>query len=293
MSFRPTASLLSKTQSSKTWLARHSDDPYVKQRTSHVYRSRSAFKLLGIDSKNKMLFRHEGVRAVVDLGAAPGGWSQVVAGIMGLGGKKSKAKTEESWGIKSQDGLWSSPPVRPPVPTPPSVNKRTIVALDRLKMDPIAGVHTLQMDFLDPDAEGVIAEVLRRDGIEDGKADVVLSDMAANMTGNRISDTESSLEICNAVMEFCKKHVRSAQDEGHRHGGSLLIKYFQSPELQFFRRQQLEPHFRIVLHVKPDASRSESSEAYWLCKGFGEFREKKSKLSFPTLPVYPTTASSA
>ncbi|KAI0045048.1 23S ribosomal RNA methyltransferase [Auriscalpium vulgare] len=281
MAFRPTSPALrakSAPPSSKLWLARHFDDPFVRAR--HVgadphtpaFRARSAFKLLDIDDKYRRFLRAPHVRAVVDLGAAPGSWSQVVAGFMGFSDRtrddpelraEVAATGTATFGIKESTSVWSDAPEKPP-----SSRRGIIIAVDRLPMWPIPGVTSLQMDFLTPEASTVIGELLRAHANAEGKADVILSDMAANSTGNKIADTENALDICKAVWSFTRDHLRTAESVGNNRGGVLLIKIFQHPELQAFRKKQLEPHFHSVLYVKPEASRSESSEGYWLCLGF-------------------------
>ena len=124
--------------SSQRWLERQLNDPYVRDAKIKGYRSRAAFKLIELDKK--FHFLRKGAR-VLDLGAAPGGWSQVAAARVGDGGK--------------------------------------VVAMDILEMEPLAGVEFLQADLLDPETPARLVQAL------DGKADVVLSDMAANTTGHR------------------------------------------------------------------------------------------------------------
>jgi len=102
----------------------------------------------------------------------------------------------------------------------------------------------------------------------EGKADLILSDMAANFTGNKARDVEASLDICLAVFEFVKKNLRTVQETGKTYSGSLLLKHFAHPLLTQFRKDSLEPNFHYVVYCKPDASRKESAEGYWLCKGW-------------------------
>ncbi|EIN04097.1 ribosomal RNA large subunit methyltransferase J [Punctularia strigosozonata HHB-11173 SS5] len=262
MSFRPSPRLCkSLSASSKRWLERQYNDPFVRQRLSHPanYRSRSAFKLLELDSyKGSSFLTKPDVRAVVDLGAAPGGWSQVVAGKFGY----------------LPDPKSARPPPKPEgAQDPARVYDRTIVALDLLPVAPIPGVRTLRMDFLSPEAEGAIKALLSDARNPDGRADVVLSDMAANATGNRARDVEASLQICEAALEFCRRNLRTAESVGRNAGGVLVIKYFDHPYLTEFRKEQLEPAFNRVRISKPKSSRSDSSEAYWVCLGFRGARE--------------------
>lgn len=342
---RPTPSLLKKSSSSTQWLARQGSDPYVRSRGA--YRSRAAFKLLQLDERHRFLDPARGVRSVVDLGAAPGGWSQVVAQRL-LGAKPSnedddgdylaRAVEEEERrlygdgggdgaalpmptpyglkrGVKSyhdqdEDEAWdaivtssgtdwsasSKPTPREPdgiqphdvedeptlqaAETSPAdrensrrtsdleVSKPQIFALDLLEMAPIAGVHTIRADFLAPETADLLGGLL-----PNGRADVVLSDMAAPATGNRTRDVESSLDIAMAVWEFTKRHLTSSRETGGR-GGALVLKYFRHPYLDDFRIQNLKPRFQHVHVVKPAASRSDSTEAYWLCLGFNYKRSR-------------------
>jgi len=263
--------------SSKQWLARHFDDPYVRQRLSHPsqYRSRSAFKLLEIDDRHRRFLRAADVRAVVDLGAAPGGWSQVVAGFMGWQGEtwaQARAKQisdqgDGHWGLSldAPSGQWSESAEDASVD---AEDRGVVIAVDRLRIAPIAGVHTLQADFLAPETAPMVEAIIRAKANPDGKADVILSDMAANATGNRAHDTQDSLDICHAVWDFTRKHLRTAESIGRQNGGVLLLKHFEHPELQQFRKIYLNPNFHNVLYIKPDSSRSASREGYWLCFGF-------------------------
>ncbi|KAF8344447.1 ribosomal RNA large subunit methyltransferase J [Amanita rubescens] len=234
MSFRPSLVALSKKKSSQ-WIVRQTKDPYVKKRASdpNQYRSRSAFKLLEINDLHGDFLTKPDVKAVVDLGAAPGGWSQVVAAKFGY--------------YYSQRG---------------NKGKGTIIAVDLLRMLPIPGVEFLQADFLSPQA----AEQIQT--FSDGLVDVVLSDMAANLSGNDTRDIESSLQICNAVFEFAKRNLRTAESTGTKLGGVLLMKYFMDPSLQQFSKAQLEPGFHDVKYVKPPSSRASSREGFFLCRGW-------------------------
>ncbi|KAH9059624.1 23S ribosomal RNA methyltransferase [Lactarius vividus] len=263
--------------SSKQWLARHFDDPYVRQRLSHPsqYRSRSAFKLLEIDDRHRRFLRAADVRAVVDLGAAPGGWSQVVAGFMGWQGEtwaqaQAQQKLDQSdgrWGLglDAPSGHWSEGVEDAGID---AEDRGVVIAVDRLRIPPITGVHTLQADFLAPETAPMVEAIIRAKANPDGKADVILSDMAANATGNRTHDTQDSLDICHAVWNFTQKHLRTAESIGRKSGGVLLLKHFEHPELQQFRKLHLNPNFHNVLYIKPDSSRSASREGYWLCFGF-------------------------
>jgi len=217
--------------SSKQWLARHFEDPYVRKRLSHPaqYRSRSAFKLLEIDDHYRRFLRARDVRAVVDLGAAPGGWSQVVAGVMGWQGEawahaRAKRKLDQGdgrWGLNldAPSGHWSDSAEGADVEPG---GRGIVIAVDRLRIAPMPGVHTLQADFLAPETGPMVEAMIRAKANPDGKADVILSDMAANATGNRAHDTQDSLDICHAVWDFTIKHLRTAESIRRKSGGVLL-----------------------------------------------------------------------
>lgn len=228
----PTVTCLkSLSHSSKQWLARHFRDPYVRKRLSHPaqYRSRSAFKLLEIDDGYRRFLRAPDVRAVVDLGAAPGGWSQVVAGLMGWQGEswadaRSRRRSDQGdgrWGLSldAPSEGWSDGAEDAELETR---GRGVVIAVDRLRMAPMPGVHTLQADFLAPETASLVEAIICAKANPDGKADVILSDMAANATGNRTHDTQNSLDICHAVWDFTTKHLRTAKSVGRKGGGVLL-----------------------------------------------------------------------
>ncbi|EGN97462.1 hypothetical protein SERLA73DRAFT_161493 [Serpula lacrymans var. lacrymans S7.3] len=290
MSFRPTAVVSKIKSSSQSWLSRQSRDPYVKQRQTNPasYRSRSAFKLIELDKKWGSFLPKNGTQTVVDLGAAPGGWSQVVAKKMGwtenfdddledgdsldfpndgmfMRKDKNKSDNFDSWSYAEEDLELDRK--QAPVKKAPSLGK-SIVAVDLLPMLPIPGVQTLQLDFLSPEAGQIVKSMLLSDTNSSGKADVILSDMAANFTGNSIRDTESSLDICRAVFEFATGNLKKANETRSGRGGTLLLKHFAHPLLHEFRANHLEPNFHLVHYIKPEASRARSSEGYWLCRGW-------------------------
>jgi 23S rRNA (uridine2552-2'-O)-methyltransferase len=257
MSFRPSAiNLSSLRSSSKSWIARQARDPYVKKRLSDPAssRSRSAFKLLEINDQWDSFLAKPDVKAVVDLGAAPGGWSQVVAAKLGwlhsttfqeepvhdaraIEEVHSERKEERripsnSWNkkIKQKVEVEDEDPYDPLniddfEPATALTGRGTIVAVDLLKMQPIHGVHAIQADFLAAETERQIHNLLSAKGNLEGKADIILSDMAANASGNVVHDIESSLEICEAVFDFASQHMRSAERIGRRRGGVLLCVF--------------------------------------------------------------------
>jgi len=298
MLFRPSAIVCANKPSSTLWLARQARDPYVRLRSSPsgglAYRSRSAFKLLEMNDKWAMRFLDfPDVRVVLDLGSAPGGWSQVAARKLGWDPQPARmreAKTPypRADGSERDTGSCSArarPPSRdndPPGNANPvdisdfenhagmGLGRGTIIAVDLLRMTPIPGVQFIQADFLAADTEELIRSIIAHqtgDG-GDAKADVVLCDMAANLTGTHYHDMEASLTICTSVLEFCKRHMRSAESIGRPLGGVLLMKHFVHPALHVFRTEMLATHFTDVRFLKPRASRAESSEGYFICRGW-------------------------
>ena len=205
----------SRTLSSKLWLERQLNDPYVARAKRDGYRSRAAYKLIEIDDKHHFL--KSGGR-VVDLGAAPGGWSQIAA-------KRVGAVT----------------------------GKGRVVAIDLLEMPEIPGVSFAQLDFLAEDAPEKLIAMMG------GRADVVMSDMAANTTGHRKTDQLRIIGLVESAAAFASDVLNP--------GGTFLAKVFQSgadAELV----AQLKRDFSSVRHVKPASSRQDSSERYVLAMGF-------------------------
>ncbi|WVQ98988.1 ribosomal RNA large subunit methyltransferase J [Kwoniella sp. CBS 9459] len=248
---RITATLLKGSASSSRWLARQSRDPFVRQRqaqqsssdkfdTGASYRARSSFKLLSLAKKHPIILSPNRTRSVVDLGAAPGGWSQVASNLL----KSNKAR------------IW---------------------ALDILAMEKIPNVEVIRGDFLSEEVREELRERMAQLGVEGRGVDTVLSDMMAPMTGNRTRDVGLSLELCAAATVFARDVLR-VEDDGDEEitvkgrkvfpGGNLVIKFFAHPDMDEFRKLELEPWFGKVAVEKPKESRSESSEAYWVCLGF-------------------------
>jgi 23S rRNA (uridine2552-2'-O)-methyltransferase len=241
MSFRPSLVVLAR-QKPSAWVARQNKDPYVKKRSSDParYRSRSAFKLLEIDELYNHFLTKPDVKAVVDLGAAPGGWSQVVAAKLGYSDVKSQKQQSRKKGQRpSEWSMWSSgkEPQEPVEDKFDPLNiedemvsldggtiKRSgvIIGVDLLRMQHIPGVEFVQGDFLAPQTVDTIQALLKLSGTADGLVDIVLSDMAANLSGNDTRDIEASLEICNAVFEFAKRNLRTAGSIGRRNAGVLV-----------------------------------------------------------------------
>src|SRR5258708_31074489 len=205
--------------SSKLWLERQVNDHYDAQAKREAYRSRAAYKLIEIDDKYHFL---KPGQSVVDLGAAPGGWSQIAAKRVGAVDGKGERKGK-------------------------------VAAIDLLEMPEIAGVTFAQLDFLEQDAPDKLLAMMG------GRADVGVSDMAANTTGHRKTDQLRILGLVESAAAFACEVLNP--------GGALLAKVFQSgadAELQ----AQLKRDFASVRHVKPAASRQDSSERYVLAMGF-------------------------
>ncbi|KAG9035222.1 2' O-ribose methyltransferase [Tulasnella sp. JGI-2019a] len=269
-----------KSKSSKEWLSRQSRDPFVKQRNAGEggpiagYRARSAFKLLEMSDRFGYLMH--GAKVVVDLGAAPGGWTQVVAKKMNLREAARELTTDDQEPTPVEIGSTQineeEPSETPDVPADGNkvaaraggLRRRTVIAVDLLPIKPIPGVSIIQGNFLSPDIQDQISALIPVKWM----VDIVLSDMSPSISGNRLRDVDQSLELCTAALTFAKDWLVSSKDTGRSHSGVLVMKYFDHPELQAFRKEELQRSFHFVQNVKPAASRSESSEAYWVCSGF-------------------------
>jgi 23S rRNA (uridine2552-2'-O)-methyltransferase len=207
------------TASSRAWIERQLNDPYVHAAKRDGWRSRAAFKLIEIDDKHQLL--KPGQR-VLDLGAAPGGWCQVAA-------ERTRAT----------DG---------------GAKAGQIVAIDYLEFDPIAGVEILLLDFTDPTAEDQLKAHLR-----EGRADIVLSDMAAPTTGHTATDHLRIMGLAEQAYAFAADVLTP--------GGAFLCKVFQGGS-EGALLKALKRDFKTVKHIKPPASRAESAELYVLAQGF-------------------------
>lgn len=200
-----------KSKSSKRWLREHFQDKYVKQAQKGGYRARSAFKLLEIQQKDHLI---KPGMVVVDLGAAPGGWSQVVAELL--------------------------------------KGKGSVFALDILPMEPLRGVEFIQGDFRE---EKVMQGLLQR--MQQNKADLVLSDMAPNISGIVISDQARAMYLAELALDFAKLVLKP--------GGNFLVKVFQGADFEEFLKN-MRACFTKVVTRKPQASRGRSKEIYLLGK---------------------------
>ena len=203
---------MARTKTSKAWMHEHVTDIYVRRAKQEGYRSRSAFKLLEILEKDKLV--RSGM-IVVDLGAAPGGWSQVLAPRIGEKGR--------------------------------------VIALDMLEMEPIRNVTFLRGDFSEAKAVAVLQKEMGG-----RKADLVVSDMAPNISGVGMVDQARSMHLAELALDFTGDFLKP--------GGVLLVKVFQGAGLDEFRKQ-LGEVFDSVAVRKPKASRDRSSELFLLAKG--------------------------
>lgn len=206
---------MKKRGSSRRWLAEHQRDPFVKAARERGYRSRAAFKLLEIQDRDRLL--RPGM-TIVDLGAAPGGWSQVAAELAGPGGR--------------------------------------VVATDILEMQPISGVEFVQGDFTADETETALRDMLG----PERRADLVISDMAPNLSGIRATDEARSALLAELAADTAAKLLAP--------GGSFLCKVFHGGDTERLIKD-LRRGYRKVVTRKPDASRARSSEFYVLAQGFG------------------------
>ncbi len=208
---------MAKNKLNKNWLHDHINDPYVKLAQKEGYRARAAYKLKEIDESEKLIRPGQ---IIVDLGSTPGSWSQYV---------RQKLSGAENGGING-----------------------TIIGLDMLPMEPIADVHFILGDFRE---ESVLAklEVI----LAGRKVDLVLSDMAPNLSGIAVADAARVEHIIDLAIEFARAHMKPS--------GSLLVKCFNgtgfSQLVEKFRQE-----FKTVVQKKPKASRDKSSEIFLLGK---------------------------
>ena len=207
--------------SSTRWLQRQLNDPYVAEAQTRGYRSRAAFKLLELDDRFGFLSKGQ---KVVDLGAAPGGWTQVV-----------HKRLIQSAG--------------------------TIVAVDQIEMETLAGVTVLQLDIFKEDAPELIQDALG------GPADVVLSDMAPAATGHRSTDHFRIIGLCEAALDIAVNILNP--------GGTFIAKVWQGGT-EHDLLALIKQSFEQVKHAKPPASRANSAEVYVVAQGFRGFRDTAS-----------------
>jgi 23S rRNA (uridine2552-2'-O)-methyltransferase len=200
---------MAKSKSSRRWLAEHFDDQYVKQAQQQGLRSRAAFKLMELDEKYHLFQR--GMR-VVDLGSAPGSWTQVVKKVLGDSGQ--------------------------------------IIALDILPMEPLENVHFIQGDFTEDKPLALLEEALNGQ-----YADLVLSDMAPNMSGMGAVDQPRAMYLAELALGFAEKWLEP--------GGSFVVKVFHGEGFDDFVKH-VRSLFDKVQVRKPAASRPRSREVYIL-----------------------------
>lgn len=205
---------MSRSKRNRRWLKEHQRDNYVQSARRAGYRSRAAYKLIQLDERDT-LFRRGDV--VVDLGAAPGGWSQVAAARVGDSGR--------------------------------------VLAVDKLPLEPLRGVEFIQGDFLDAEVTGRLRDLL---GAQ--RADVVMSDMAPNISGIRDADQARALDLAFAALAFAEDVIRPS--------GTFVVKAFHG-DAQEEMAQKMRPKFASVLVRKPGASRDKSSEIYLVARGYG------------------------
>lgn len=204
---------MARSKTSDRWLKEHFDDTWVKKSQADGYRSRASYKLIELDDKDR-LFKPGQV--VVDLGAAPGGWSQVAVERVG--------------------------------------DKGVVIASDILAMNPIAGVDFVQGDFTE---QAVFDELLELLG--DRRADVVISDMAPNMSGMAAVDIPKAMGLVELALDMAQQVLRP--------GGVFVAKVFQGEGFDALLAQ-MRGSFSSVVSRKPDSSRARSREIYQVCKGF-------------------------
>ncbi|MAT01418.1 MAG: 23S rRNA methyltransferase [Rhodobacteraceae bacterium] len=200
---------MSKANNSKNWIKNHVKDPFVIQAQKDGYRSRAAYKLIEIDKKYKII--KSGITAV-DMGAAPGGWSQVLSKKIGLNGK--------------------------------------IIGIDLLDVTPIKGIDFIQGDFTQE-------EVLRKmiDKLKNKPVDLVISDMAPNISGIKMVDQQRAINLNELALDFASKHLKQ--------NGFFLVKSFVGIDFEEYVKN-LRACFKKVFKIKPDSSRSRSSEIFLL-----------------------------
>ena len=203
---------MTRSKTSKAWMREHINDPYVQKAKAEGYRSRAAYKLMEMDQKDRLLAPGQ---LVVDLGAAPGSWSQVAAAKLGSKGR--------------------------------------VVAVDLLPMEPLPRVHFVQGDFREQEVLDALLVALGG-----SKADLVICDLAPNISGIGMSDQARSMYLAELALEFARQCLKP--------GGSLLVKVFQGAGFTEFLTA-MRKAFAKVGSRKPEASRGRSSEMYLLGKG--------------------------
>ena len=204
---------MARSKTSLKWLQRHVNDPYVKQAQKDGYRSRASYKLLEVQEKYKLI--RPGM-SVVDLGAAPGGWSQVTSRLIGGQGR--------------------------------------LIASDILEMDSIPDVTFIQGDFTRDD---VLAQIL--EAVGNSQVDLVISDMAPNMSGTPEVDMPKAMFLCELALDLAARILKP--------GGNFVIKVFQGEGFDAYVKDARQKFDKVQM-IKPDSSRGSSREQYMLAWGF-------------------------
>jgi 23S rRNA (uridine2552-2'-O)-methyltransferase len=204
---------MARSKSSNHWLQEHVNDPYVKQAQKEGYRSRASYKLIQLNEKDKLI--RPGM-LIVDLGSAPGGWSQVAGRLVG--------------------------------------DKGQVVATDILPMDPLKNVNFIQGDFTE---EAVLNQVL--DLLEGNHPDLIICDIAPNITGIDSADQASSMYLVELALDFARQVLKPK--------GDFVTKVFQGAGSEAFLKD-LRTSFEKVSVRKPAASRPRSREVYVVARGF-------------------------
>lgn len=204
---------MARSKTSLKWLQRHVNDPYVKQAQKDGYRSRASYKLLEVQEKYKLI--RPGM-SVVDLGAAPGGWSQVTSRLIGGEGR--------------------------------------LIASDILEMDSIPDVTFIQGDFTE---DKVLAQIL--EAVGNSQVDLVISDMAPNMSGTPEVDMPKAMFLCELALDLAERILKP--------GGNFVIKIFQGEGFDVYLKEARRKFDKIQM-IKPDSSRGSSREQYMLAWGY-------------------------
>ncbi len=204
---------MARSKTSLKWLQRHVNDPYVKQAQKDGYRSRASYKLLEVQEKYKLI--RPGM-SVVDLGAAPGGWSQVTSRLIGGQGR--------------------------------------LIASDILEMDSIPDVTFIQGDFTQDE---VLAQIL--EAVGNSQVDLVISDMAPNMSGTPAVDMPKAMFLCELALDLAARILKP--------GGNFVIKVFQGEGFDAYVKDARQKFDKVQM-IKPDSSRGSSREQYMLAWGY-------------------------
>ncbi|WP_458369225.1 23S rRNA (uridine(2552)-2'-O)-methyltransferase RlmE [Pseudomonas mandelii] len=204
---------MARSKTSLKWLQRHVNDPYVKQAQKDGYRSRASYKLLEVQEKYKLI--RPGM-SVVDLGAAPGGWSQVTSRLIGGQGR--------------------------------------LIASDILEMDSIPDVAFIQGDFTQDE---VLAQIL--EAVGNSQVDLVISDMAPNMSGTPEVDMPKAMFLCELALDLAARILKP--------GGNFVIKVFQGEGFDAYVKDARQKFDKVQM-IKPDSSRGSSREQYMLAWGY-------------------------